>query len=222
MLPISVDEAFWDLSPNDRDRVRFAEIILDPTRWLAVAQDCRVALECLWPAAVTYHQHFLQLAKALQAAGGDFTELYEPRQADVRGICLMLAGYAAENLCKAVMIARLPEEKRALVRSSGRLRKLPRNHDLVAMLDGIDFPSGELDRWQAWRLSRAARWYARYPVPLDAAELGHGIDGRPAEYWMLLKSSDQVDITDFLSRLQEFCFAAVAGDGPDIAPMSNG
>lgn len=221
MLPKSGDEAFWDLSPQDRDRIGFAENILDPIRWFAVAQDCRAALESLWPAAATYHQHFLQLAKALQAAGGDFTELHEPRRADVRGICLMVAGYAAENLSKAVMIARLSADEKNRVRSFGLPPKLPRNHDLVAMLDGIGFPSGELDRWQAWRLSRAARWFARYPVPLDAAELGHGIDGRLAEYWMVLKSSDQVDITDFLSRLQEFCFAAVAGDGSDVSATSD-
>lgn len=209
--PRSADEEFWSLSVEVQDRVRYAEVVLDPARWFAVVQDCRAALDLLWPTSSAIHMRYIEDAKALRAAGGDFTELHVPRRADVRAVCLMLAGYAAENLCKAVMIARISVAERDRVQQKASLPKLPLSHDLVGMLDDIGFPSSDSDRWQAWRLSRAARWYARYPMPIDAAELGRGVDGKPADYWMLHRSSDQVDVTDFLDRLQTFCSSAVVG-----------
>lgn len=83
------------------------------------------------------------------------------------GVYLMLISFAVENLFKAIIV----QEKRSeiideLIR--GRLPKILKSHDLIALSQLAEFPiKNQLYEDLLHRLCRSAVWHGRYPIPLD-------------------------------------------------------
>lgn len=85
---------------------------------------------------------------------------------------LMLVAYAVENLLKAALVHRRATEFVLEVDNSGKLPAALRkaSHNLIALAASVDFSPSRDEEWLLRRLSRAARWSGRYPVPLTVSE----------------------------------------------------
>lgn len=111
--------------------------------------------------------------------------------AGVLGIYLMLVAYAVENLLKAALVKSRGAEFAEEVVQSGRLPQAIRqaSHNLVDLAGLVDFQLTRDEEWLMRRLTRAARWSGRYPVPLAVSDhstrekLSDGTDVPTAFNW---------------------------------------
>jgi hypothetical protein len=201
----SIDRDHGDLPPEERDVETFQRNALDPQSWFAVAEKLAAAATVLLPAAKEYYDPFISAAKSFFDSGEKTAVLTIEHPPDVRAIVLMLAAYAAENLCKGLLVARNKDGVRRSCEDAGSLPTNLMNHDLPKLLDNIRYELQPGDRVLAWRLSRAAVWSARYPVPTGPKKLRQGLDGASAGAWAVFTSEDAHLITDFLMRLKAYC-----------------
>lgn len=195
---------FWDLSPEERDAELFEQTAFDPGSWFDAAETLTAATEALLPAAKAYEDCFLDVAEDFATSGRKSAVLSIEHPPDVRAIILVLAAYAAENLCKGHLVA----TRRMEVTRSAKQGRLPdwlKGHNLPKLLEEVGFKTQEEDRILANRLSRAAIWSARYPVPLSPQKLRDNLDGSRAGAWAVFTSADADLVMDFLSRLQSYC-----------------
>ncbi len=124
----------------------------------------------------------------------------------------MLWAYAAENLCKSVIVQRMPDAEGVAIMETGRLPRVLLSHNLVDLLNKkIGFALDKRDKSLARRLARTATWSARYPVPRDVGEVLHHVDGHPSDSWGVLTSADEHDVNHLLGRLEHFASAVVHG-----------
>lgn len=205
MPRVSSNDRFWDLTPEERDEELFVRTSLEPDTWFAVADKLAAATEALLPTAKAYEECFIDAARAFAESGEETAGLTIEHPQDVRAIILMLAAYAAENLCKGLLVARDREEIRASLAESGALPKNLVGHDLPRLLEQISFEPAPEERVLAWRLSRAAVWSARYPVPTAPKKLRQGRDGGTAGAWAVFTSADSRLVAEFLGRLKSYC-----------------
>ena len=204
MSGVSGKDRFWALTPEKRDAEVFERTALDPETWFAVAEKLTAATEALLPAAKAYDECLVAAAKSFAKSGEKTAVITIERPPDVRAIILMLAGYAAENLCKGLFVAGHREEVRRSLKG-GALPNSLMKHDLPRLLDKVCYESDKEDRDLAWRLSRAAVWSARYPVPTAPNKLRKGLDGATAGAWAIFTSEDARLVTEFLGRLKSYC-----------------
>ncbi|MBA4159739.1 MAG: hypothetical protein H0X65_20025 [Gemmatimonadetes bacterium] len=84
----------------------------------------------------------------------------------------MLVAYAMENYLKAALVQRHARTWKPEVERSGKLPQALKNHDLVELAQQVgftlDLPEEDLLR----RLERCSVWFGRYPIPLNARDLG--------------------------------------------------
>ena len=123
-----------------------------PRVWLGQAQDLRLAARLLW------HAHEQEFEKVTSAGRAETLGLGE--------IALMLMGFALEVLFKGILVARDPS-----LAGEGRLNGSLKSHDLIALREavGLDLPAHEAQLLE--RLSEAAIWMGRYPVPVRSQDL---------------------------------------------------
>jgi hypothetical protein len=131
--------------------------------WLGQAQVLRLAARLLW------HAHEQESEKVTSAGRAETPGLGE--------ISLMLIGVALEVLFKGILVARDP----SLV-SGGKLKGSLKSHDLVTLREavGLDLPAHEAQLLE--RLSEAAIWMGRYPVPLRSEDLIYARTGTRHHY----------------------------------------
>jgi|GEM_PF-3589963 len=204
---VSGSDRFWGLTPEERDAEVFERTALEPDTWFAVAEKLTAAMEALLPVAKEYEGCFVAAAKAFAKSGEDNALITIEHPPDVRAIILMLAAYAAENLCKGLWVASHREEVSRSLEESGTLPDSLLKHDLPRLLDRVGYEPEEGERVLAWRLSRAAVWSARYPVPRAPKTLREGLDGGTAGAWAVFTSEDARLVTDLLARLKSFCLS---------------
>jgi hypothetical protein len=87
---------------------------------------------------------------------------------------LMLMAFAVENLLKAELVRKFYDMLREQFDSSGELPPLLKSHRLVTLATtaGLSIDPEEEDLLR--RLTRAAIWAGRYPLPIEFGELSGG------------------------------------------------
>jgi hypothetical protein len=123
---------------------------------------------------------------------------------DVRGVHFMLNAYAVENLFKAALIqASQPTAGVFIQRQASpyyqefmRTGELPdelRSHDLFALAQKLGIKCGPGEEDLLRRLTRAAEWYGRYPVPISSSEFrGDEVFSSGKEYAVSYEAEDDV------------------------------
>ena len=158
----------------------FRAALTDPVVWREKANDLLDAVACLTPR--------IEAAWQAHVEGRPLTKRFD----DVYGCYFMLVAFALENLAKAVIVHRRRNEWS------------PETTELPACLNSHKLPEllGEIglawDRWHLGvleRLTRAATWAGRYPVPSKARQLN-----RTHELGLMLGMYSADDVRD-LQRL---------------------
>ncbi len=174
------EPVIWDLPADEQERMRFAEVALDPQAWFAVAENLVASIDTLWPAARAYFDFWTTTAVgSLQESGQKSIELTISPPPDVRGAALMLAAYAAENLCKGVLVARLTPSEKTKISEKGRLPNRLLKPDLSDLLRHIGFELSRAETDLANRLARFSVWSGRYPIPTGPDKLVDRHSGKP-------------------------------------------
>lgn len=123
---------------------------------------------------------------------------------DVRGVHFMLMAFSVENLLKAALISAnqprigvfVQRQQSPYYQEFMRTGGLPGDlstHDLFGLAQrlGIKCPPEEEDLLR--RLTRAAEWYGRYPLPIHFAEFGGSeVFSNGREYLVSYESQDDV------------------------------
>jgi hypothetical protein len=107
---------------------------------------------------------------------------------DLWGIELMLQGYALENLLKSWYLKKGGQ----LYDSEGRflLRRKAKSHNLIALVNAMEYPLETRFHEIVDRLTRFVRWAGRYPFGLT--------DSETSAYW---GNSDQALLDELLACL---------------------
>jgi hypothetical protein len=131
------------------------------------------------------------------------------RATGIFGIYFMLIAFAAENLLKARIIGNEYAELRATYHEDGKLHgKLPKalkSHELVWLAERVGFiPSLEEEDLMR-RLTRAAVWAGRYPVPTEFRDAASSEEFRDGQTWGIsyYSEDDPERVARFVTRLRE-------------------
>jgi hypothetical protein len=150
--------------PNDQWLQRVRHTAADPSFWLLHAVVLRQAAEDLWNAG---NEHDLRPGSELGS-----TVLVDWRVPDwtppktggsTRDVCVMLFGFALENLAKGIIVCRDPARV-----SSNRLESWHGNgHDLARLFQWAKVEITEEERTLLDRTTRVTEWKGRYPVAMN-------------------------------------------------------
>lgn len=152
---------------NWLQRVRYTAA--EPTAWLSHARKLRQAAEDLWVSGNAHARNpGSELGTTLLAHWSTPGFVAPETGGTTSDVCLMVFGFALENLAKGIIVCRDP----SLV-SRVRLKTWHgKGHDLVAlfMRAGVTVSPEENDTLA--RVSRIAEWKGRYPVAMNFYEVG--------------------------------------------------
>lgn len=117
----------------------------------------------------------------------------------IHSVAMMLAGFAIENLLKAIHISSNPA-----FNASGKFDVA--THDLLKLADGIDLFLTEKEKVLLERLEQFLTWAGRYPVPLFTEDMRprtfpSGGGSAPRNFVMI--GSDFSQIHDFAKKLRD-------------------
>ena len=90
---------------------------------------------------------------------------------EILSIYLMLTAFAVENLLKAELVRQCYHEFKEEFDSSGKLPPLLKTHDLFTLAKRVDLSMGSDEEALLRRLTRAAIWAGRYPLPIEFGDL---------------------------------------------------
>lgn len=134
--------------------------MLEPSRWVLTADSLLASAACLEPHASRYW-----LSKS---SDQKISEGYLKTQ-------LMLAGFALENMMKALIVQGSPDRLWQEFISKKELPKALRSHNLIALAEKAGLRFGDDGTKELLeRLTRHSVWAGRYHVPIDP-------DDAPAE-----------------------------------------
>ncbi len=161
------------------DAEHHKEQILEPSMWVRAAEVLLASAAVLEPHACRY---WLTKGSDKKIAEG-----YLKTQ-------LMLAGYALENMLKALIV----HDRRDLLdqdfTSKKRLPKDLRSHDLVDLAKQARMRLADDDtKGLLTRLTRHSIWAGRYPVPIETADV-------PAENFFKLASPDLICVSAYVKQ----------------------
>ncbi len=170
---------------------KFQAMLLDPQTWKSSARALIEAAVLLEPKIDEFWQN---------VRTGSWND-------GAVAVYFMLSSFALENLLKA----RIVEKRRsALADALGSSSKLPgilKTHDLYKLMRdaGLDEVAKE-EESLLYRLTESAKWYGRYPVPIDAPKLRPFQKSAHEDFEISLRgysSSDRDDIKRLLRYLAE-------------------
>jgi hypothetical protein len=152
---------------NWLQRVRYTAA--EPAAWLLHARALRQAAEDLWVSGNAHARNPGSELGATVLAQSTAPGFVPPETGGTTSdVCLMVFGFALENLAKGIIVCRDP----SLV-SRVRLKTWHgKGHDLVALFvrAGLSVSPEENDTLA--RVSRIAEWKGRYPVAMNFYEVG--------------------------------------------------
>jgi hypothetical protein len=144
-------------------REYFRSNLLDPMSWVRKADELREAAELLRPVLE------VRWKEAREDPSWAFSAAAKPL--GLNGVWLMLMGFAIENLSKACLIRALSEAQREEVERSSELPKHLRSHDLISLVQAAGLAIDSHEEGELKRMSEAATFFGRYPMPLRAGGL---------------------------------------------------
>lgn len=110
---------------------------------------------------------------------------------------LMLCSYAVENILKGIIIFQRKDEFQEQLQNKKILPKILQKHDLIKLADKAGFPiQDDYQHVLMERLSRAAVWQGRYPIPIGSNQLSMGegiINDDPTRKLVITKIHDESD-----------------------------
>lgn len=181
----------WD----DVFRSNYASTLTNSASWYATADELWIAAELVAPQVRQWWEHH-----RARAAGAPATSA----PPGCHPIFMMLCGFVVENLSKGALAARLSWDERQAARASGMLPGRLKSHDLVRLVESIEFEANADDLHLLRRLHRAVLWHGRYPV---AVGIDRSLDRIPASggesislTW--LGGRDVDNCIELLNRLQ--------------------
>ena len=128
----------------------------DPQTWLLSATRLFYGAELLWDAAKRAEQAVFR------------GEPHHHAASDQHNIAFLLFGYAFENVLKGLIVHRLNTEGKTVV-EGGKLKHVPKQHDLVALARDAKLPLEADETDLLIRLKAYVVWAGRYPIMLDAS-----------------------------------------------------
>ncbi|MFL6264059.1 MAG: hypothetical protein ACJ76Y_30610 [Thermoanaerobaculia bacterium] len=183
--------------------IQFAEIASEEEEWFFMAEDLRLAAEALEPQIKEYWMIEKERESLRDEEGSLRVFMYNP---DPTGIYFMLTAYAIENLCKGLLVRKSKDQVWDLAAKKGSVPKELLSHDLLTLLNNVNFPLRPEDEELAFRLKRSAVWSARYPVPTKAShptvklKLPSGEEVVPRWH----QESDLQSVKELFSRVDSF------------------
>lgn len=143
------DDDYWNSIFNDR--------VLDPKSWIHTAAELACTLNYLRAPAIDFF-------KSVRSAKGQALLM----STQVHGCYLMIAGFVAENLLKAIIAN--TEASRGPVDPTAFLEKI-KKHDLPNLAGMAGMPVTPAGSELLQRLTYFAVWAGRYPTPVRVAHL---------------------------------------------------
>lgn len=174
----------------------FSNRLLDKHTWFLAAADLLRTAELVAPEVEAWW-------RTLQKRNHGSKEISPERR--VQRVYFMLVGHAAENLCKAALVARLSAAERVVVERGGKLPADLKSHRLLRLVRAIGFPCGDDELFLLPRLEMCSVWFGRYPVPVEARrlfrqEIPDGTATNTGYFW----SGDTRGVREFVERLKLF------------------
>lgn len=102
---------------------------------------------------------------------------------EILSIYLMLVAFAVENLLKAQLVRKYYDAFKEEFDSSGKLPALLKSHKLFSLAKKADLSIGLEEEDLLRRLSRAATWSGRYPLPIEFQDLSGGEKFSDGKTW---------------------------------------
>lgn len=133
------------------DRARFDRIKKMPRHWFEHSEDLRFAAATLWASSNR------DVSDSVVRECG-LADLKRP-SVFVRPVFLMLCGLSLELLMKAIFVAQRHEGP-------------PKGHDLLKLYELAGLKVSGSERALLDVLTGAIKWLGKYPVPIEAADLG--------------------------------------------------
>lgn len=127
-----------------------------------------------------------------------------PRASEIFGVHFMLVAFVVENLLKAALVRRHQHELRTAFERSGKLPTELKSHNLFVLARkagiAVDVETEDLLR----RLTRAAVWAGRYPVPAGFRESSSDEEFADGKEWLVsyFSESDPERLTQLIARLK--------------------
>ena len=116
----------------------------------------------------------------------------------------MLVAFAIENLLKANLVEKFYREFRGEFDSSGKLPQLLRSHRLFELATEAGLKTGVEEEDLLRRLTRAAIWAGRYPVPIEFGGLASGEEFSDGKVWSIsyLGGKDVERLRKLISKIR--------------------
>ena len=148
-------------------RVRYTAA--EPTAWLGHARALRQAAEDLWSAGNAHDRHpGSELGTTVLTRWSDPNLVRPETGGSTFEVCVMVLGFALENLAKGIIVCRAP----MLVTKTKLKRWHGKGHDLVALFHQAGVSVDENQRQTLERTSRMSEWKGRYPVAMNFYDVG--------------------------------------------------
>ncbi len=138
----------------------FKTKLLDENAWLEKAND-------LLDSATLFEKEVYKVWDTIRQTGGKGDKI----RTGYFGTHFMLIAFAIENILKSKIISKNKIEFRKSIIEKGKLPKVLKSHDLYKLANMLDILLDSKEESYLRRLSRAAVWAGRYPVPLEHKDL---------------------------------------------------
>ena len=155
-------------SPNEEWLQRVRYTAAEPTAWLGHARTLRQAAEDLWKAGNAHDSNpGSEIGATVLVNWSDPNFVRPETGGSTYDVCIMVLGFALENLTKGIIVCRSP----TLV-TKGKLKRWHgKGHDLVALFNQARIGMDERERQTLERTSRMSEWKGRYPVAMNFYEV---------------------------------------------------
>jgi hypothetical protein len=107
----------------------------------------------------------------------------ELKSDEILSVYLMLVAFTVENLLKARLIQKCYHKFRDEFESYGRLPPLLKTHDLFPLAKEAGLSIGTEEEDLLRRLTRAAIWAGRYPLPIEFGDLAGSEEFSDGKTW---------------------------------------
>jgi hypothetical protein len=161
------------------DRRNWAFMALQPGSWISRAED-------LLDAAAKVEPSVEEQLKRIY--GPDWWKKRDWFSEGPLPTYFMLAAFALENLLKAALVRKHEAEFRLQIETTHKLPDTLKTHDLFKLMAKFGLaPTDRMSENLVRRLTRAAEWFGRYPIPLkaDAVNLVKYSDGEEYSVWLV-------------------------------------
>lgn len=173
----------------------YRSTLLSGQQWLIQANALLHAADLLDPEVRNVWQHNMAWLK---------DQTLRPQSTAIFRIHFMLIAFAVENLLKGAIVTGATSHVRDEFERTGKLPGVLKSHDLFELAQKVSFGKSREDEDMLRRLSRAAIWSGRYPVPIDFRDNAGAEEFSDGEIWAVsyFSEDDPERLKEFVKRLK--------------------